>query len=58
MRSAAAIAYLGVSFVAFFAACGGTVAPRQIEDLMSDLGYLRQAPAGYRDLRFLEALGR
>jgi NitT/TauT family transport system substrate-binding protein len=30
----------------------------QILDLMSDLGYLRQAPAGYRDLRFLEALGR
>jgi len=29
----------------------------QILGLMRELGYLRQAPAGYRDLRFLEALG-
>jgi NitT/TauT family transport system substrate-binding protein len=29
----------------------------QIIALMSDLGYLRQPPEGYRDLRFLEALG-
>ena len=29
----------------------------QILDLMGDLGYLRQPPTGYRDLRFLEALG-
>jgi ABC-type nitrate/sulfonate/bicarbonate transport system substrate-binding protein len=29
----------------------------QILALMTDLGYLRHAPAGYRDLRFLEALG-
>jgi ABC-type nitrate/sulfonate/bicarbonate transport system substrate-binding protein len=30
----------------------------QVLALMADLGYLRQPAAGYRDLRFLEALGR
>ena len=29
----------------------------QVLALMADLGYLRQPPDGYRDLRFLEALG-
>jgi ABC-type nitrate/sulfonate/bicarbonate transport system substrate-binding protein len=29
----------------------------QIIALMTDLGYLRQPPEGYRDLRFLAALG-
>ena len=29
----------------------------QVLALMADLGYLRQPAAGYRDLRFLEALG-
>jgi ABC-type nitrate/sulfonate/bicarbonate transport system substrate-binding protein len=59
-------AYIGVSAAIIRRALGSNrpdllairndAAMSQILGLMSELGYLRQPPAGYRDLRFLEAL--